>query len=109
MLPTSERLKSSREIERVLKKGNRTSSPLFSVFYLKSSQSFRGAVITGLKVSKKATERNKVKRRFLASLREIRQNNILTGDFVFILRKAIFDTEFTNIKGELERCLRKLL
>lgn len=66
---------------------------------------FRGAVIAGLKVSKKASERNRVKRRIHAAIREYRQNQILTGDFVLILNKEIVNAHYQQIKSELTKCL----
>lgn len=65
-------------------------------------------MVAGLKVSKKATERNRVKRQIHALLREYRQDQKLTGDYVFILKKEILSANYQQIKLELLRCLNDL-
>src|SRR3990167_3290942 len=113
MLPTAERLKTSQNIERVLRRGRRINSSFFTIYFDNGSSrdnsiSLRGAVIAGLKVSKKATERNRAKRQLRAALREYRQNQKLVGDFVFVLKKEIINVEYQKIKSELFKCLRDL-
>jgi len=113
MLPTAERLKTSQNIERVLRRGRRINSSFFTIYrnvgaYCNTPVHFRGAVVAGLKVSKKATERNRVKRQIQALLREYRQSQELIGDFVFILRKEIINANYQQINLELTRCLNGL-
>ena len=112
MLPTAERLKTSQNIERVLRRGRRINSSFFTIYRIDTPKeitaNFRGAVVAGLKVSKKATERNCVKRQIQALLREYRQSQELIGDFVFILRKEIINANYQQINLELTRCLNGL-
>ena len=112
MLPTAERLKTSQNIERVLRRGRRINSSFFTIYRIDTPKeitaNFRGAVVAGLKVSKKATERNRVKRQIQAALREYRQTQELRGDFVFILRKEIINANYQQINLELTRCLNGL-
>ena len=112
MLPTAERLKTSQNIERVLRRGRRINSSFFTIYSIDTPKEvtavFRGAVVAGLKVSKKATERNRVKRQIQALLREYRQSQELIGDFVFILRKEIINANYQQINLELTRCLNGL-
>lgn len=110
MLPTAERLKTSQNIERVLKKGKRINSPYFTIYFDRGTDDsppprFRGAVVVGLKVSKKATERNRAKRKIHAAIREYRQNCKLAGDFVIILKKEIVNIDYQLIKSEITKCL----
>lgn len=97
---------------RVLRRGRRINSSFFTIYGIDTPKevtaSFRGAVVAGLKVSKKATERNRVKRQTQAALREYRQDQELTGDYVFILRKEIIKADYQQIKFELTRCLKNL-
>lgn len=97
---------------RVLRRGRRINSSFFTIYFINTPKevtaSFRGAVVAGLKVSKKATERNHVKRQIHALLREYRQDQELIGDYVFILRKEILKTDYHQIKFELTRCLNDL-
>lgn len=111
MLPIAERLNKSLEIQRVLKKGKRVNSLYFSLYRQSAIDSnlsgrFRAAVIAGLKVSKKATERNRAKRLIQAAIRQFRQNNRIAGDFVFILKSEIIDKDFPTINQEVARCLK---
>lgn len=112
MLPQPERLKTNQNIERVLFKGKRTKSDFFKIYFFLNQQNpriFRGAIIAGKKVSLKAVLRNKAKRVFTAALREVRQDQTMYGDFVFILDKKIVGIEFQVIKKELQKCLSDLL
>lgn len=111
MLPTVERLNKSQEIQRVLKEGKRINSLYFSLYGRGATNDnlsgrFRAAVITSLKVSKKATERNRAKRQLHAAIRQFRQSNKLAGDFVFILKSEIIDKDFSKINQEVTRCLK---
>ncbi|HEY4476024.1 MAG TPA: ribonuclease P protein component [Candidatus Paceibacterota bacterium] len=71
MLPKTNRLTKSREIHGVLRKGQgiRRKSLLLKIETQPKSSPPRFAVVVGRKVSKKATVRNKIRRRILEALR----------------------------------------
>ena len=71
MLPKTNRLTKSREIQGVLRKGQgiRRKSLLLKIETQPKSSPPRFAVVVGRKVSKKATVRNKIRRRILEALR----------------------------------------
>ena len=98
---------------RVLRRGRRINSSFFTIYFIDSPKEvtaeFRGAVVVGLKVSKKATERNCAKRRMHAAIREYRRNQKLVGDFIFVLKKEIISLDYQQIKTELTKCLNNSL
>lgn len=109
MLPFKNRLVKRKEHERVQKLGNFTSSKNIAIKAMKNdSQETRIGVIVGLKYSKKAVERNQVKR----ALRDIIQpelKNIVRGyDIVIMARKKEEEkTRSINFKKNIIEALEK--
>jgi len=69
-LPLKYRLSKSREIEEVLKRGRSFGSGLFQIRFLPAAPGLKKfAFIVGLKVSKKAVIRNRIKRKISETIR----------------------------------------
>ena len=108
MLPKINRLKKRRDFERVFKKG-RSAKEDFLI--LKTSPNgleiSRFGFVAGLKVSKKATVRNKIKRQ----LSEVIKNNLAQikkgMDVVMIVLKNIEAKKFKEIKTNTEKLLMR--
>lgn len=61
------------------------------------------------KISKLATRRNKIKRRLRQLCKIISKNHYVTNfDYNIIAKSQIINTDFTDIKKDLEFCLKKL-
>jgi len=109
MLKKTNRLLKNTDFARIIGRGRAMASENILLKYVKtdSSQSRFGFVISA-KVSKKATERNLLKRR----MREIIRCNIGAAsggyDFVFIARKSALDLNFNELKEEIIRLLGKI-
>lgn len=72
----------------------------------KQSDKSRFAVVIPKKISKKATERNLIKRKIFASLRE-NKGKIKTGFAVIIfVKKGIENLEYAEIKEEIYKILK---
>ena len=109
MLKKTNRLLKNTDFARIMRRGRAVASGDFLLKYAKtdSSQSRFGFVIS-VKVSKKATERNLLKRQ----IREIIRNNIkiIAGgyNFVFVARKSALNLTFSELKEEIMRLLSKI-
>ena len=126
MLPKSERLKDRRTFNIVFslgkKKNQKIHSPLLSLYYLfrtkdintlSNQQNPQVAFIVGLKIDKRATKRNLIKRRMRVAYRTISRNtvNLIRGKYqalVWIANISINSATFKEIKLSMEMMLAKL-
>jgi ribonuclease P protein component len=98
------RLRKKREFLELKEKGRKLSSPLFGLVYLKSDESKFGWIVSK-KISKKAVERNKIRRR----LAEVVKNNWIDGYKILLLvRSEILGKKLIEIESEWKR-LRDIL
>lgn len=108
MLPKLNRLKKRKDFERVLGRGILLREDFLFLKKIENNLSFsRIGFIVSQKISKKAVIRNRIKRR----LREIIRLNlpiIKSGyDFVFFTKKGIEDKQFSEIKNEVEKLIKR--
>jgi ribonuclease P protein component len=96
-----------KEFEAVFRKGKTKAGKLVFLKILKNNQDDnRFGVVVSKKISKKAVNRNKIKRR----LREIiRQAHIKPGlNIIIIAKPEIIDKNYQDIKNELEDLFKSL-
>lgn len=96
-----------KEFEAVFRKGKTKAGKLVFLKILKNNLgNNRFGVVVSKKISKKAVNRNKIKRR----LREIiRQAHIRPGlDIIIIAKPEIIDKNYQDIKNELEDLFKNL-
>lgn len=96
-----------KDLEAVFKKGKTKTSKLVFLKILKNNlDNNRFGIVVSKKISKKAVNRNKTKRR----LREIiRQAHIKPGfDIIIIAKPEIIDKNYQDIKNELEDLFKNL-
>lgn len=110
MLPKLYRLRGQKNFKTIAEKGRSIFLKEIGLKYLKNNLPYsRFAFIVSTKVEKKATFRNKIKRR----LREIIQQNlkkIKPGfDILIITRPEIKNLNFWQIKEKLEKILGRLI
>lgn len=105
MLPKENRLKKKKDIERVFKKGMSFKEDFLILKMVKNNlKKSRFAFIVSQKVSKKATLRNKIKRR-LRELVRLKLKKIKGGlDFIFLTTPGIKEKDF----WELDKTINKL-
>ncbi|MGE5041678.1 MAG: ribonuclease P protein component [Candidatus Levyibacteriota bacterium] len=80
----------------------------FYVLRFQKSEDPTYAVVVGKKVSKKATQRNKVKRMFISCLQEELKKIPNSYDLVFFLRLSYQEYQKSAIMDELSRLLVRL-
>lgn len=109
MLPKKYRLSKQKEFERVFDSGKKQTNLIFTLFFLKNNVNYsRFAFLVGKRVSKKAVERNRLKR----IQREAVRKNIKTikpgVDYVFLAKKnAINIRKTAKIWEEMTKALKK--
>lgn len=102
------RVKKSKEIEQIMKRGRSKSNPHFIIYkYPKpENQNFRMAISVGKKVGNAVT-RNKVKRYIRNVMNEHKKEIQADFDFFIISRKGVADLDYVTFKNSLENLLRK--
>ena len=108
MLPKINRVKKKKDFEVIFKKGISFKNELFILKFIKNNlgQS-RFAFIVSQKISKKATVRNKIRRR-LADIIKSNAGRIKVGiDLILITFPGIEKKEFSEIKEKLNSSLIK--
>jgi ribonuclease P protein component len=100
-LPRALTLKSRKEIERLLKSGERNSGSYCTVIW-EYSESFRYAVLISGKI-RKAVTRNRLKRLFREAIRLNRKSLIEPVKIAFLVRSIANEPEFEDINTEVVR------
>ncbi|MBI2995670.1 MAG: ribonuclease P protein component [Candidatus Melainabacteria bacterium] len=121
MLPKSERLKDRSLFNFIFNPRNkmkrRLSSNLLSLYYLFKRKDInklpKAAFIVGLKVDKRATKRNLIKRRMRAAYQLIKntfllQNKTIPNVLIWIANPGIKNSTFMQIRDTMEDLLRKI-
>ncbi|MFN8577584.1 MAG: ribonuclease P protein component [Candidatus Sericytochromatia bacterium] len=108
MLSRKLRLRKKQDFDSVYRKGKSYSCKYLKLYILNTdlpSQRFGFSI--SKKVSKKAFERNKLKRQLSFVLRE-ELNNLKTGsDIIFVVRNIILDLSYSDIKYNVRELLKK--
>lgn len=109
MLASAHRLKKGGEITRVMLRGQYAASGPMMLKTLPNRLAVsRGVVVVSKKVSKKATVRNRIRRRLAALLAE-RWATVTPGyDIVITVRADIAEAAAPKLAGHLDTALRRL-
>ncbi len=108
-LPLKYRLSRSREIKEVFKGGKSFGSRFFQIRFIPAPSGFkRIAFVVGLKVSKRAVIRNRIKRR-ISEITRLNISRIKPGYFIVIMAKPrVADEELKNLEEDLINDLVKI-
>jgi len=108
VLPKTSRLRKTKDIERVFKKGKAYKEGFLILKLLKNNLAVgRFAFVVGQKVSKKANIRNKTKRRMREATRK-KMPNIRPGfDGIFIALKGLETKNYRETEETIGQLLRK--
>jgi ribonuclease P protein component len=109
MLAKSRRLVKERDFENIFKVGQSYYTKLFGVKTINNQKnSNRFGIIVSAKVSKKATERNKLKRQIRQIIEEFEKKMVMGFDTVIIALPSSLNYGYKTITGELEKIFIKL-
>ena len=106
MLAKQLRLVKEKDFKKIFKQGESSHAKIFSIKVLANGlEANRYGIIISAKVSKKAIERNKLKRQFRGALKEFDKKLACGFDLVIIVSPAAKNREYEFIKSELEKIL----
>lgn len=109
MLPTSNRLKKTKDFGRIYEQGVFVSEKFITFKYAKNGLKLsRFGIVVSNKISKKAVERNKIKRRLRASVRECLGKVKPGFDIVVMVKKEILEADFETIKNIINRLITSI-
>jgi len=106
MLPAKNRLKKKKDFERVFKEGRGAREDFLFLKLVKNNSGFnRIAFIVGKNVSKKASQRNKVKR-IISEIVRLRLKNLKPGiDGVFVALPGAEKKDFRQTEKTIDKLL----
>jgi len=106
MLARQLRLVKEKDFKKIFKQGKPFYNKIFRVKVLANElKNNRYGIVISTKVSKKAVERNKLKRQFRAVLNEFDKKLIQGFDLAVIVSPVALGHEYKFIKSELEKIL----
>lgn len=108
MLKKIYRVTKDKEFQTIFRRGRYQSTAFFSINYLPNRQNLTriGIVITK-KITKKAVERNLIKRRVREIAREFHPRIKPGFDLVIVTKKPLLDADYTKLKKDLEYIFRR--
>ncbi|MDD3711311.1 MAG: ribonuclease P protein component [Patescibacteria group bacterium] len=109
MIKKEQRLRKKKEIENVFKKGKSFYNDLLGIKILKNNLNFnRYCIVISANISKKAVERNKIRRQIKAVL--LAEEPFLKKGFdcLIIGKKEILGSSFSVIKEVMQNSLKKI-
>ena len=108
MLSRKYKLKKDNDFKKVFKNGIYQQKDFIKIKFLKNNLEInRFSFIVGLKISKKAVQRNKIKRR-LEEIIRLNFKQIITGfDITVFVDKEILEKEYIKIEENLVYLLKK--
>jgi ribonuclease P protein component len=105
MLSQKFRLSQKNDFQRIFSQGGLFRKNFFILRYLPQKlDHFRAAVVVSSKVSKKAVQRNKIRRRIYEILKELPLKNF---DLIIVTRRPILKISFSELQKELKNALLK--
>jgi len=104
-----EGIKSKKEFREILDKGQKISSNFFLTYIKKTEET--NSLKAGFIITKKignAVTRNRIRRKIKEALRVTEFESDTGISMIFIIRKAVIEKDYLNIREELDKVLRKI-
>lgn len=107
MLKKINRISSRKEFLEIKNKGKLSGSPIFGVLILKNEDEFKKfGFIISKKISKRAVDRNKIKRRMAEVLKKNLDKFSLGIRMIFLVKKEILNKKIEEIEKEIVKIIR---
>lgn len=107
MLKKINRISSRKEFLEIKNKGKMNYSPIFGWLSLKSDEGKKFGFVISKKISKKAVDRNKIKRRMAESIKKHLDDFEKGIRIVFLVKREILNKNIKEIEEEVKKCLKK--
>ncbi|MDD4901000.1 MAG: ribonuclease P protein component [Patescibacteria group bacterium] len=108
MLARPQRLVKQKGFEKIFKQGRACYTQLLGVRVLASQVDFnRFGIVVSTKISKKAVERNKLKRRIRRALQELNKNLVVGFDAIIIALPGLLNENYRTVADELKKIFVK--
>lgn len=116
MLPKEERLKNKKDFDKVFKLKHSVATPFLIAYFKKKhtnedNELPKVGFVVAKKVHKKASKRNKIKRRMREAYRIYKKENLNLiehfNSIIFIARPAIFGEDYNQVNESIIKCLKK--
>ncbi len=108
MLAVKYRIRKKREIEKIFQNNSSFFSKILGVKTIENNYQYpRFVILVSNKISKKAVERNKIKRRIRAAVYYLLPKIKKNKDCAIITLKPIINADFSEIKKTLEEAFKK--
>lgn len=109
MLKKENRIQQKKDFERIKRNGTRIDTPLFGLLWLKeNNEEKKMGMVVSKRISKKAVERNKI-RRLLAEATRKHLRDIPVGFCGVILAKGrLLGLKYRIVENELIACLKQI-
>lgn len=109
MLAKPHRLVKQKDFEKIFKQGRSCYSRLLGVKSLANQSEFnRFGIVISTKISKKATERNRLKRQIRQAVRDLDKKLKPGFDFVIMALPGFINQEYKAVEGELGKIFKGL-
>ncbi len=106
MLARQSRLVKEKDFKKIFKRGKSSYAKIFCLKVLANEFEInRYGIVISTKVSKKAVERNKLKRQIRAVIKEFDKKLMSGFDLAIIVSPAALNQDYKFIKSELEKIL----
>lgn len=108
MLPRHERLRHQRDFDELRERGRSYHQPLLRLTVLKedSSRQLAGFIVSK-RISKKAVERNLIKRRLRAAYRSLKQEVPPGCLLLFVARPATLEVSYADLQKQMRSLIEK--
>ncbi|MBU1255868.1 MAG: ribonuclease P protein component [Patescibacteria group bacterium] len=109
MLPRKYKLKRDNNFKKVFKQGRYCQENFIRVKFLKNNLEFsRFAFVVGLKISKKAVQRNKIRRQLEKATQLVFNQIKINFDLVIMVEPEIIKNDYQAIEKELINLFKKI-
>jgi ribonuclease P protein component len=113
MLKKDNRLSGNKQIKEVFEKGKMRQSPLFGVLHIKDKTpavagQVKFGIVVSKKISKKAVERNRIRRKIYKEVGDILPQIKEGLRVVFLIKKAMLQASDEEIGKEVKKGLEKI-
>ncbi len=108
MLKKINRIDKKKDFGEVMEKGRLWQSPFFGLKVLKGGDGVKFGFVISRKISKKAVDRNKIKRVLAEVVRKKMESEKVEGRMIFLIKKKALGVKYKDFEVEIDRLWKDL-